>query len=124
MIFAHEGGGTMTDPTWAWQCDLFEIECGKNIWCAQIMGLLYAGFELREFSERASKECFIARHQVQEVVARLNVHPWDHRIIAHRQSFKLPMTSRWQRSWRTSCLQTAMALVHLHRYKCIPRDSN
>lgn len=83
MIFTPDGGsGRMTDPSWEWRYDLFEIECGKNIWCTQIMGLLYAGFKLREFSERTSNECFIALHPMQEVVARLNVRRSDSRAPA------------------------------------------
>lgn len=53
--------------------DLFEIDRGSRIWCTQVMGLVHAGFKLRELSAKSPNECYAVDQSTSEVVARLNV---------------------------------------------------
>jgi hypothetical protein len=55
------------------QYDLFQIDGGYRMWCTQVMGLMYAGFKLRELSAKSPNECYAVHQSTNEVVARMNV---------------------------------------------------
>jgi hypothetical protein len=55
------------------QYDLFQIDGGYRMWCTQVMGLMYAGFKLRELSVKSPNECYAVHRSTNEVVARMNV---------------------------------------------------
>jgi len=59
--------------SWASLYDLFQIDDGYPIWCTQVMGMLEAGFKLREISSNSPNECYAVHRSTNEIVARLNV---------------------------------------------------
>jgi len=59
--------------SWTSLYDLFRIDDGYPIWCTQVMGLMDAGFKLREISSKSPNECYAVHQTTNDVVARLNV---------------------------------------------------
>ena len=55
--------------------DLFEVDRGRSIWHAQVIGSAQVGLKLRELSKSTPNECLAVHLPTNDVVARLNVRP-------------------------------------------------